>query len=556
MRAPFCHRSWRVALRAAPMAAVAGLLVGASAPQAQSSAAPAGAPPGAVPRADAAQAAPKDVPFVLREIRLPRTVAVPEDEVFGVVAVYLRHAVGSPELSAIAAGIRQLYDRRGLSLVNIGLTVQDLNSGSLEVAVVEPRIARIEIATGSQPPISEARAREVLENLDLRDGVPLNLNRLDRAMFTLNDWPGVSARATLAPAGDEGAFNLLLAVEPGPGLSGSIDFDNHGTVSSGRHRLGGLLRWNNPLGIGDNLDVRALVSDAQRVTVARVAYEAPLGATPWRAGAGYSRVTYELGGNFAVLGAVGSADVVDVSLSYPLIRAREHNLTSRVALETKRLEDRFDAFAIRSDKRIDGAQFALAFEARDRFWGGGYTGGQFGLQVGRLRIDTADVRANDAALGERATQGSFSKFSLQVNRLQAITGNFAGYVGLAGQWASKNLDNAEKLTLGGAKGVRSYPGGEAPVDEGVIVNSELRWWIDANWTVFTFYDWAHGTLQKRPNPALDNTRILRGAGLGLQFTKPDLINVKASLGWRGQEPVLSESGNDRTRFLIQAQRSF
>ena len=44
-------------------------------------------------------------------------------------------------------------------------------------------------------------------------------------------------------------------------------------------------------------------------------------------------------------------------------------------------------------------------------FGGGYNGGSFGLQVGRLGIATADVKTNDAALGERATQGNFSKVS-------------------------------------------------------------------------------------------------------------------------------------------------
>jgi hemolysin activation/secretion protein len=263
-----------------------------------------------------------------------------------------------------------------------------------------------------------------------------------------------------------------------------------------------------------------------------------------------------LGGTFSVLGAVGSADIVDVSLSYPLIRAREHNLTTRIALESKRLEDRFDAVNVQSNKHIDDVQVGFSFEARDAFFGGGYNGGSLGLQVGRLGIATANVNASDAALGERATQGNFAKISGQLTRLQAITRTFSGFVGVAGQWASKNLDNAEKLTLGGAKGVRAYPGGEAPSDQAVLVNAELRWWIDPDWTAFGFYDWGYGGLQKRPFPGVDNRRILRGAGLGVQFTKPDILSFKASLGWRGSEPVLSEPGDDRARFLIQAQKPF
>jgi hemolysin activation/secretion protein len=282
----------------------------------------------------------------------------------------------------------------------------------------------------------------------------------------------------------------------------------------------------------------------------------PVGATPWRAGVGYSRVTYELGGSFQALGAVGSADVVDASVSYPLVRARDRNVALRAALETKRLEDRFDAFGVQSNKRIDGLQLGLSFEARDALWGGGFNGGSVGLQVGRLRIATADVNANDAALGDRATQGGFTKVSAQVTRLQAITTTVSTYFGVAGQWASKNLDNAEKLTLGGAKGVRSYPGGEAPSDQGLIVNAELRWWIDPAWSAFGFYDWGIGGLQKRASPGTDNRRILRGVGLGVQFSNPELLAFKASLGWRGSEPVLSETGDSRVRLLLQAQRPF
>ena len=537
-----------LAVRAAQLVAPAASLMLAAQAFGQAPAAPAAAA--------SAVAAPGEAPFVLREIRLPRTVAVPEEEVFAIVAKYMRRAVGQAEMATIATDIRRLYDARGLGLVGVGLAAQDLASGAMEVNIVEPRIAQVVVEMGREPPISEARARQVLENLDLKRDASLNLNRLDRAMFTLNDWPGVKARATLAPTGDEGLYNVIVSVEAGSRFDGSIDYDNHGSESSGQHRLGGLLRWNNPLGIGDNLDIRALVSNAQRVTVGRLAYELPVGATAWRAGAGYSRVTYELGGSFEQLGAVGSADIVDVSLSYPLIRARDHNLAGRVALESKRLEDRFDAVNVASNKRIDDLQLALSFEARDAFWGGGYSGGSLGLQVGRLSIDTADVNANDAALGERATQGNFAKVGAQLTRLQAITRTFSGFVGVAGQWANKNLDNAEKLTLGGAKGVRSYPGGEAPSDQGVIVNAELRWWIDPVWTAFGFYDWGYGGQQKRPVPGADNRRILRGAGLGVQFSKPDFLSFKASLGWRGSEPVLSEPGNDRARFLIQAQKPF
>ena len=89
------------------------------------------------------------------------------------------------------------------------------------------------------------------------------------------------------------------------------------------------------------------------------------------------------------------------------------------------------------------------------------------------------------------------------------------YAGLTGQWASKNLDGAEKLTLGGARAVRAYPTAEAPSDEGVIVSTELRYFVNPSWTVFGLYDWAKARLRKRHDEGADKTRFLDGAGIGV-----------------------------------------
>src|SRR3546814_774156 len=69
----------------------------------------------------------------------------------------------------------------------------------------------------------------------------------------------------------------------------------------------------------------------------RLAYEAPLGAHGLRIGAGVSRVSYELGGAFEILDAVGTADIYAVSLTYPLIRQLRHNLFLRVFAVRKEL---------------------------------------------------------------------------------------------------------------------------------------------------------------------------------------------------------------------------
>src|SRR3546814_6581102 len=85
----------------------------------------------------------------------------------------------------------------------------------------------------------------------------------------------------------------------------------------------------------------------------RLAYEAPLGAHGLRIGAGVSRVSYELGGAFEILDAVGTADIYDVSLTYPLIRQRSHNLFLRGFVDRKELTDEL---RIRSEEHTSELQ--------------------------------------------------------------------------------------------------------------------------------------------------------------------------------------------------------
>ncbi len=494
--------------------------------------------------------------FLLKEVRFSPTSAIANAELQAIAAPYLNRNVDPSDLGALSAALQQRYQERGLALVAIAFPSQEVSAGVLNVAIVEPRLGRISIVQGGEPAISEARALGLIAYAGLAPGRPLDLRQLDRAMFSINDLPGVGAKATLTPSGDEGVFDIVIETEARRAWDLALDLDNHGAKSTGAWRAGGLGRWNNPLHIGDNLDLRVLGSNHHGLTLGRLAYEAPVGYTPWRASLGVSRIDYQLSGTFSALQANGVAVVSDAAVSYPVIRSRARNLIVRLGVENKDLEDRFDALDLRTDKRIRDVVAGASFEDHDTLLGGGFTGASAQLETGSLRIDTDNVRAEDAALGGQATQGHFSKANLQLSRLQTISDRVLFYVGATGQWASKNLDGAEKLTLGGATAVRAYPAAEAPSDQGIVVNGELRYFIDPSWTVFALYDWAKGKLRKRPDPLSENTRIIDGSGIGVYFSDPRIFTLKASLAWRGRDRPQSETGNDSPRFYVQVQRPF
>jgi hemolysin activation/secretion protein len=471
---------------------------------------------------------------------------------------FVNKPMGEDELAALLQALRRRLDLAGMSLAGIGIPSLDMVAGVVTVPVVEPRLGHISVPQGADNPVTEARVKGLMSWFNLGEGRTLDIDALERVMFALNDMPGVQAKAKLTPSGDEGIYNLSITSTARRAWDAAVSLDNQGLGPIGRWRLGASARLNNPFGIGDNLDVQALSTNTRGVKLGRVAYELPVGYTPVRMAVAASRVAYKLGGEFDELGASGSANVFEGSLSYPLLRARSRTLLARVGIDDKHFADRIDFDDSDGRRRIRTAVLSLSWESRDTFGGGGYWGAGFTQRFGHLKLGTDAQIAQDASLGEQGVAGRFAKRELQLSRLQNLGADFSLFASVSNQSASRNLDGAEKVGLGGTKGVRAYAASESPSDDATIVNTELRYWVNPSWTVFALSDWARGRLQHEPavTSTTPNTVSLRGSGLGLSASIPEWANVRATLAWRGNQAGTAESTDRKPRLALQAQHSF
>ncbi|MDO9235265.1 MAG: ShlB/FhaC/HecB family hemolysin secretion/activation protein [Aquabacterium sp.] len=526
-------------------------------PQTDMPALPALAPLAPLTPLAATQAAPEPS-FVLKQVQVRGATALTPQRIAQTAEPFIGKTLSDQDLGALVAALRQRYDSIGLMLVKVGFPTQDVSKGLLTLDVVEPTLARITLPQGEGAPITSDRVQGLLSFFDVKAGGLLNTSALERVMFALNDTPGVQAKAALTPAGDEGVYNLSIALQARRAWDASLAEDNQGVVYAGRWRTTALARLNNPLGIGDNLDFQGLLSNSAGVKVGRLAYELPVGYTPARLSVAYAKVGYSLAGDFADLEAHGTARVLESNLSYPLIRSRTRTLMARVGAESKGLVDKLDAFESRSDKRILGVVAGLNYESRDNAMGGGFNGASVQFHWGHLRIRSEADQVYDASLGDYGTAGRFGKVELQYSRLQSVGRALSLYANVSQQLATRNLDPAEKISLGGPRGVRAYPTAEGASDEATLLTSELRYWVNRNLTVFALYDWAKGQLKRDGNPAdlSDNHIQLHGAGVGLVATYPDWVTVKATLAWRGQRRAESEPSNDKPRLYVQALHTF
>jgi len=494
--------------------------------------------------------------FRLNDVRLKGVNALPAATIQPVVQPYIGRDVTLTDLEAMAGSITQLYRDNGYFLAQAVAPVQKVEGGVVEISVIEGRLGNVNVNVAPEAPIKEERVRAFLQALPT--GAALDMPRYERAMLLLSDQPGIRVTSSLQEGAQAGTTDLTVDVVAAPRWEFSVDADNHGTEETGRYRLGASARWLSPFGIGDNMDLRVIAADSSGMVFGRASYEAPIGASGLRAGVGIAHVQYELGGDFVALDAHGTADVIDASLNYPLIRSRRQNLFLRLGADMQDLSDHYDAVDYNPKKRISGLGLGWAWELRDDLFGGGYWASSGTLYHGRLDIRDELTQAIDQAPDGLHTEGSFDKLTFRFSRLQSILPRHALYLSVGGQVASGNLDASQKLSLGGARAVRAYPSGELLVDEGLLGTIEWRWALTDELTPYVFYDAARGKVSHDPLPlGLDNTQSLRGAGFGLAWSRPNSFALNATLAWRdGTRPAITDGGGHDPRLFVQFQKFF
>lgn len=466
-----------------------------------------------------------DIKIPVHGFRISGAKAFPESALLSLVEGAEGKELTLAELQAVVERVTRYYRDHGYLLAWAYLPAQEVRGGLVEIAVLEGRLGKVTV--DNRAALSPGTVERHLA--DLRSGEVVRAGDLERDLLMLNDLPGVEVKSTLKPGATVGATDLDIRLEQGRRLTGALDVNNYGNRYIGDLRGGLTLNLNNPSGLGDAVALRGVTS-GNGLSYGRLAYQLPVHGAGTQLGVAYSDMRYRLGTDFTSLQAHGSASVSSLYLLQSFVRSRFANLNAQLAFDRKRLEDRVDATATFSDKTLDVWTLGFSGDWMDRFGGEGLNTWSANLVSGSLDLDP-DTRALDDA-GLR-TQGSYLKLGYQYARLQPLGDRLSLYGQLSGQWAGKNLDSAEKFSLGGPYGVRAYPQGEAPADDAWLLNLEVRYRLAADWQLAVFADGGEGRLSHRPLPTDGrNTRTLSGAGLGLVWSRPGSFGVSGFLAWK------------------------
>ncbi len=480
---------------------------------------------------DAHAVAPGGPTVVLRSIKVAGNSMLDDAALYAALGEVRGQTFDLAGLRGLAERITAFYQASGYPFARAILPPQDLDQGNLRIDVIEGRYGAVLAESGDA--LLAQRATAFLDGL--RPGSVIASAPLERATLLLDDLPGIRSSATMRPGTQAGTGDLVVQVDRDERVRGDIGLDNAGSRYTGKNRVRANVDINSPFLLGDQISVRALLSE-EELWLGSLGYSLPLGASGLRGTVGYSHTRYVLAKEFASLDAHGTAKVASAGLSYPILRSQQANLTVIATYQSKELQDNRDSTLTHESKSSQSLPLALQFDLRDGY--NGMTYGSVSWTPGKLKLD-----AGLTAVDYYQTRGSFHKVNLDVVRLQSLPAGLSLMAHLSWQQADTNLDSSEKLSLGGASGVRAYPSGEATGDNGGLAQLELRY-AAGNYTPYAFMDAGRIAVNTKPAPASDNRRSLRGSGLGLRYQQ-QAWSADVALAWRttGGRP-LSESNSD------------
>lgn len=419
----------------------------------------------------------------------------------------------------------------------------------LQVQVMQPKINVVRVLSWNGQPESAHLKRIQARFADkFQPGAALDTLALDQMLDSASFDLPVELEATLRAVGPE-LLDLVITVAPaqaqsGRWLSGVAQLNNHGLRQYGRAQLMGASTVGMP-GIKSQLSLLGQASEG--IAYARADYESLLPAlgARWQLFGSYSRSRSVLGGTASTQ---GQSSELGGGLTRILGGARDVVLKGQLDAVTRQSESRLQA---------TGAPISTIKDHQLRWR----------LSADNERLSNEPIRAEMGltlgqypdAVSVAVPAGTYARLDVALKSQTHINANGSLRLNarLRGQWANRNLDGYNQITLGGVNGVRAYTSADGTGDRGVLGTLELSQSLPWDATVSAFYDLGQVVPQVKPLASATVQRYsLQGSGLQVQGRyfqlQYALTWAKGHRGYKGWLPsnIESEPNNQRVNLTV------
>lgn len=462
---------------------------------------------------------------------------------------YLNKQISLSDLQQLTQQITQYYRQKDYFVARAILPPQDIVDGTLYIAVIKGQLGETNIDNKSK--LRTQLAQRVLNSVLEHKGF-LHKTNLEKLALRLNDLSGVKANLSLKAGKEKAKTDLTITLEDTKRFSAYALLDNLGSTETGRYRLSTGGRINNLLGFADDLKVDTMITNTAKLKNIRLDYSGVFTGQGTKVGTQMSHLHYQLGGGFVDLAAEGTSSSVGMYLSHPLMRLPNLRLNTKLTLNHQHLVDRQNAVGTLEKRNIRTANLAVNGSWKASQNGTAYI--NLGTTLGQIEHTSND---NNATL----TDGDlFATLNYSLSYEHTLPHTFLASLGASGQFASKNLDSSQKMLLGGQSAVRGYRSSMASVDEGHLIQVELKHHLPlfqkSILSPSIFYDYGIGKYYKYVhllNRAVNNNVTLQSVGVNLSLFETNNYHINFAMA----KPVgRSLQGADKQHIWFSATKTF
>ena len=303
---------------------------------------------------------------------------------------------------------------------------------------------------------------------------PARLATVERCLLLARDLPGLQIGSTLKRSNEGvGATTLVVDVQEKP-FDFSARTDNRTQPGRGPNEYFLSGTANNLLRQHEAFSVSyGSAYDTEKLLFVEGAYRQVLTSDGLTLNALVDYSTGKPGiATLQNLGFIGTGLTSEAGLSYPVIRAREQNLSLGAVFFTEDVQSTITAGTL-SEDRLRGLRFRVNADEADTALG--TAGVTQVLGVFSQGIDGLGSTQNGNPEASRANgRVDFTKVEGTISRTQAVTGPFSVYGAATGQWSADPLLIPEQCSYGGRFFGRAFDPFELTGDRCWAVLGELR----------------------------------------------------------------------------------
>lgn len=493
--------------------------------------APEALPGGVEPAAPAGLNAPPPPPgseqvvFTVQDVVLEGSTVYGPDDIRPFWDEFAGRQASLADMYRVAQEITAKYRNDGYILSLVFVPEQTVADGRVRLQAVEGYIDQVTIQgepTGARSLVEAYGAKVAADR-------PLRSETLERYLLLANDLPGVVAQGVLLPsAAAPGAADLAIVITQ-ERVNGFASVDNRGSRFIGPFLFVGGLQENSNLGLAEDLAIVAATSgDPEELQYGQLTGSLPLGTEGTRVGFSFSASHSEPGFLLEDVDLESLSLDGEIEVTHPVIRTREQNLTLGLSFEVEELDTDLDDFEI-TDDSIRVLRGRATYDVIDPLFGVNLVDVEVsqGLDI----LGASDE--GDDNLSRPEADGTFTKLSGRLSRLQRLPANFNLLLVAAGQVSSDALLSTEEFGVGGSEFGRGFDPSELTGDHGFGATVELQYGdnlpfrIPANYELYGYYDF--GKVWNIDIDGDDDDSLASvGAGVRLNVTESFTANLEVA----------------------------